>query len=286
MPHRCRLLRRRTAWEPSHPSHRAGGLAISTSESLPTFEVEDRILTRLILGHNPFLGYSYISRARSIEYQERFADFGPIRDIIVAAIGVGVRSMMLSTGHERSESIARAIQAAQEQTGVRMTNLVIIGPDFRDHLDFLRRVQCNVCLIHGQRTDSYFQRAQGTFSSEFTDLTAAIRAEGFVPGMSSHNGGETIPLAEEYDVAVVNTPINKIAWRMCPCVEQVLATVRACSKKVIAMKPLAMGRVAPAEGMDYIVGVPGVDGVCVGIGTPAEAEETFGLGIQALTSCR
>ena len=258
---------------------------MGASESLPTFDVEDRTFSRLILGHNPFLGFSYISRARSIEYQERFAGFEPIRDILVTAIGMGVRSMMLSTGHERSEPVARAIQAAQEQTGVRMTNLVIIGPDFRDHLDFLRRVECNVCLIHGQRTDSYFQRSQGTFSTEFSDLTAAIRAEGFVPGMSSHNGGETVPLAEKYDVAVVNTPVNKIAWRMCPCVEQVLATVRACTKKVIAMKPLAMGRVAPAEGMEYIFGVPGVDGVCVGIGTPAEAEETFGLGIQAMANC-
>ena len=258
---------------------------MSASEALPTFQVEDRTFTRLILGHNPFLGFSYISKARSIEYQERFSSFEPIRDILVAAIGVGVRSMMLSTGNERSEFIARAIQAAQEQTGEQMTNLVIIGPDFKDHLDFLRRAECNVCLIHGQRTDSYSQRAQGTFSAEFTDLTRAIRAEGFVPGMSSHNGGETIPLAEKYDVAVVNTPINKIAWRMCPCVEQVLATVRACTKKVIAMKPLAMGRVAPAEGMDYVFSVPGVDGVCVGIGTPAEAEETFGLGIQAMASC-
>ncbi len=258
---------------------------MTTSALLPTFEVEDRTFSRLILGHNPFLGFSYISEARSIEYQERFNAYEPIRDILAAAIEIGIRSMMLSTGNERSELIATAITAAQEQTGVQMTNLVIIGPDFRDHLNFLRRTECSVCLIHGQRTDSYFQRAQGAFSPEFTDLTAAIRAEGFVPGMSTHNGGETTPLAELYDVAVVNTPVNKIAWRMCPCVEQVLATVRACTKKIIAMKPLAMGRVAPAEGIEYALSVPGVDGVCVGIGTVAEAEETFGLGADHLARC-
>jgi len=249
---------------------------------LPTFQVEDRTFTRLILGHNPFLGYSYISQARSQEYQERFRSFEPIRDILLAAIAVGVRSMMLSPGNERSEYIAQAIEAAQEQAGVELSNLVIIGPGFEGGLDFLKRVNCQVCLVHGQNTDTFFHRADRTFRPEMVELLAAIRAEGFVPGMSSHNGGETIPLAEKYDVAVVNTPINKIAWRMCPCVEEVLGAVRASSKKVIAMKPLAMGRVAPAEAMAYIASVPGVDGVCIGIGTPAEAEETFGLAAQAL----
>ena len=42
------------------------------------------------------------------------------------------------------------------------------------------------------------------------------------------------------------------------------------------MKPLAMGRIAPDEGMRYIAAVEGVNAVVIGIGTPAEAEESFG----------
>jgi len=258
---------------------------MSDCAALPTFQVEDRSFTRLILGHNPFLGYSYIGRARSLEYEERFSSFEPIRDVLLAAIGRGVRSMMLSTGHPRGEDIARAIEAAQSQTGVQLSNIVIINPDFRDHLSFLRRVNCQVCLVHGQNTDSLFWRAEWTFRPEFAELLAAIRAEGFVPGMSTHNGGETVPVAERFDVTVINTPINKLAWRMCPCVEEVLGAVRVSSRKIIAMKPLAMGRIAPEEGMTYIGTVPGVDGVVVGIGTPAEAEETFEAGARALANC-
>ena len=111
---------------------------------------------------------------------------------------------------------------------------------------------------------------------------AEIRDLGYVPGMSTHNGGETIPSAEPFDVAVINPPINKIAWRMCPCVEQVLDVVRKSSRKIIGMKPLAMGRIAPQEGIEFALGVPGVDGVCVGIATPAEAEETFGIAAEVL----
>ena len=255
---------------------------MATPAPFPHFEVEDRRFSRLIIGHNPLLGYSYLSSARSAEYQARFGSAEAIREVLIAALETGVTSMMLSTGHERSELIAQAIAAAQEQTGVAMSNLVIINPDVRDHADFLRRVNCQVCLIHGQNTDSFFRRSERSFAPEFVEVTKAIRDLGCVPGMSSHNGGETIPLAEKYDIAVVNTPINKLAWRMCPCVEEVLGAVRASTKKIIAMKPLAMGRIAPPEAMDYIFSVPGVAGVCVGIGTAAEATETFGLGAQAL----
>jgi hypothetical protein len=143
-------------------------------------------------------------------------------------------------------------------------------------------VNCQVCLVHGQVTDSMFWRSEWTFKPEFAELLAQIRAAGFVPGMSSHNGGETVPLAEKFDVQVINTPINKIAWRMCPCVEQVLDVVRASSRKIIGMKPLAMGRIAPREGIEFALGVTGLDGVCVGIATPAEAEETFSIAAEVL----
>lgn len=255
---------------------------MSESAVMPDLTVEDRVFSKLILGHNPLLGYSYLSEARSKEYAERFSRFEPIRDIIVAAMGQGVRSIMISTGHPSCEMLAQAIEAAQSQTGVQMANFVIVTKDMPDHVEYLRRVQCQVCLVHGQTTDSFFRRAEGTFAPEMAELLAAIRAAGFVPGMSSHNGGETVPIAEKFDVAVINTPINKIAWRMCPCVEQVLAVVRASTKKIVAMKPLAMGRIAPQEGMDYIAHVKGVDGVCVGIGTVAEAEETFAIARGAM----
>ena len=255
---------------------------MSEAPVLPTFEVEDCTFTKLILGHNPLLGYSYLSNARAKEYAERFRTFEPIRDIIVAALGMGVRSIMVSPGGEQCDRVAQAVEAAQAQTGIEMSNIVIVGPNIPDQLDFLKRVNCQVCLVHGQTTDSMFWRSEWTFKPEFAELLAEIRAAGFVPGMSSHNGGETIPLAEKFDVHVINTPINKIAWRMCPCVEQVLEVVRKSSRRTIGMKPLAMGRIAPQEGIEFALGVPGVDALCVGIATPAEAEETFGIAAEVL----
>jgi hypothetical protein len=76
----------------------------------------------MILGHNPLLGCLCLGNARSQEYAERFRTFEPIRDIIVATLGRGVRNIMVSPGDAQCERVARTIGAAQEQTGVEMLN--------------------------------------------------------------------------------------------------------------------------------------------------------------------
>ncbi len=248
----------------------------TTATVFPEFQIEDRTFTQVLLGHNPFLGYSYLSRARAAEYEARFASAGAMQEVMEAAIEAGVRGMVLSTGQERAQLIAEAIEGAERSTGVRLSTIVIVSPDWRDHLELLRRVECQVALIHGQVTDSLFFRSKRTFRPEMTELTKGLRAEGIVPAMSTHNGGETIPVAEKFDIAAILTPVNKLTWRMCPCVEMVLDAIEKSSKVCLAMKPLAMGRIPPQEGMDYALNVRGLQGVVVGIGTAAEATETFG----------
>jgi predicted aldo/keto reductase-like oxidoreductase len=109
-----------------------------------------------------------------------------------------------------------------------------------------------------------------------------MRAIGLVPGASTHNAGETVPAMAGYDVAVVNTPVNRIGWRMCPCPEDALRALANTDKRVIGMKPLAMGRVTPVEGMEYALARPEVDIVLVGAASPEEARETFGAAQRVL----
>jgi aryl-alcohol dehydrogenase-like predicted oxidoreductase len=51
---------------------------------------------------------------------------------------------------------------------------------------------------------------------------------------------------------------------------------------VVGMKPLAMGRIPPAEAMEYALSRPEVDIVLAGAASPEEAEETFGAARHAL----
>ncbi len=62
----------------------------------PTFDIEGRKFTRLLLGHNPFLGGSYMSEARSRFYRETFCDPAAIERIIRKSIELGVRGMVTS----------------------------------------------------------------------------------------------------------------------------------------------------------------------------------------------
>ena len=248
----------------------------------PTFDIEGRTFSKLLLGHNPFLGGSYMSQARTRVYKETFTDHHAMERVIVKAIEMGVRGMMASIRDDFTERITNALLGAADKTGVLLPTIMIVSRGFEEHLDAYRALNCQVMLIHGQTTDALYVKAENTMQPEFADLLKRIRDAGFVPAMSTHNAGETIPAAEAFDAAAINTPINKIMWRMCPCEEAVLNAIRKTKKRVIAMKPLAMGRIAPQEGMDYICRLPQVDGIVVGIGHEYEAEETFAAAQRAL----
>jgi len=253
-----------------------------TSATLPEVMVEDRAFTRAILGHNPFLGFSYYSRARAAEYEERFSDPARIEQVISAALEAGVRGMMLSFDHPRHELIAAALEQACAASGIRIPTIAILTPGFEAQVEMLAKANAQVGLLHGQVTDTLFQRGSRDFAPAFGEHLARMRELGLVPGASTHNGGETVPAMAGYDVAVVNTPVNKLGWRMCPCPEEALAALASTEKCVIAMKPLAMGRIAPEEGMGYVLGRPEVDLTVVGAASPQEAQETFSAARNAM----
>ena len=242
---------------------------------LPEVMIEDRAFTRAILGHNPFLGFSYYSRARAAEYEERFSDPKRIQEVISAALEAGVRGMMMSFEHPRHELIVSALEGARAASGIEIPVVAILNPGFEAKAEQLKRANAQVGLLHGQVTDTLFQRGSRDFAPAFAEHMAHMRELGLVPGASTHNAGETVPAMAGYDVAVVNTPVNKLGWRMCPCPEEALSALVSTEKSVIAMKPLAMGRVAPDEGMAYVLARPEVDLTVVGAASPQEANETF-----------
>ena len=249
----------------------------------PTFDIEGREFSKLLLGHNPFLGGSYMSKARTRVYKERFADAKEMERIIVKAIEIGVRGMMASIREGFTEHLSSALRGAADKTGVELPTIMIVSRGFEANFDTYRDLNCQVMLVHGQWTDALFVKAERSMQPEFADVLQRIRDAGFVPAYSTHNAGEVIPAAEPFDAAAVNTPINRLTWRMCPCEENVLRAIHNTKKKVIAMKPLAMGRMAPQEGMEYVCRLPDLAGIVVGIGHEYEVEETFGAAKELLT---
>ena len=216
--------------------------------ALPLVPIQGLEFTRAILGHNPFLGYSYFSEALAQLYQERFGEVAAIEAVIRAALQAGVRGMMLSFGPPRGELIVTALERACEAAGVQIPTIAILDGDFEKDRDLARRANTRVGVLHGQVTDALFRKRTRDFAPEFAEYMARFRDFGLVPGASTHNAGETVPAMAGYDVAVVNTPVNKLGWRMCPCPEDVLHALGRADLVVIGMKPLAMGRIPPEAG--------------------------------------
>jgi hypothetical protein len=255
---------------------------MAATQRFPTVTIGDQAFSRVMLGHNPFLGYSYFSEATARYYHEKFADGAAIEAVIGAALEAGVRGMMLSLDSPRGESIVAALERAGEACGVRIPTIAILGADFEQLGDLIRRANVQAGVLHGQITDALFRKGTRDFAPEFDQYMVRMRAIGLIPGASTHNGGETVPAMAGRDVVVINTPVNKIGWRMCPCPEQVLSALARADQVVIAMKPLAMGRIPPAEGMEYALSRPEVDIVLAGAASPAEVEETFGAAARAV----
>jgi hypothetical protein len=256
----------------------------AATQALPEVLVEGRSFSRVILGHNPFLGYSYYSQARAQGYERRFADQERISEVIRAALDAGARGMMLSFDHPRQELIVNALSQACEATGVHIPTFAILSPGFQQQAGLLKRANSRVGLLHGQVTDKLYRPETQDFAPEFADHMARMRDLGLVPGASTHNAGETVPAMAGHDVAVVNTPVNMLGWHMRPSRESALAAIAATDRIVVGMKPLAMARIPPEEGMTYTLGRPEVDLVVVGIATPEEARETFGAALKVIQS--
>ena len=256
------------------------------AQVFPEVLIEGRAFSRVILGHNPFLGYCYYSKARASEYEERFADQRRIAEVIRAALEAGARGMMLSLDHPRQEMIINALAEESEALGMQIPTFAILTPGFEQKTELLKRANAQVGLLHGQVTDKLYRPETRDFAPEFAEHMARMRDLGLAPGASTHNAGDTVPAMAGHDTVVINTPVNKVGWHMRPSRKAALAALAATDKVVVGMKPLAMARVPPDEGMAYTLGRPEVDLVVVGLATPEEAKETFGAALQAIQSKR
>ncbi len=70
---------------------------------------------------------------------------------------------------------------------------------------------------------------------------------------------------------------------MFPTARHVVDAIRNAGKPVIAIKPLGGGRIPPNEAFRYLFHTLKIPAVMVGVGSMAEAEETFRAATEALT---
>ena len=103
---------------------------------------------------------------------------------------------------------------------------------------------------------------------------------GIRPGFETRNFAYLVRKFKEWDLdfdkLVIASPFNKIGFQMNPSKEDCEEALATLSKPtVVAMSILAAGYFRPSEAMDYLLDLPNLAGVVVGVSNERQAVETF-----------
>jgi hypothetical protein len=105
---------------------------------------------------------------------------------------------------------------------------------------------------------------------------------GIRPGFETRNFAYLVEKFKEWNIdfsqITIASPFNKIGFQMNPSrikCEEALSGVTG--SKVIAMSILAAGYLRPYEAMDYVLALPNLNGVVLGVSKEHHARETFKL---------
>jgi len=106
--------------------------------------------------------------------------------------------------------------------------------------------------------------------------------------VGTHHAGSTIPILEESDITIAGyvTPVNKLGAMMFPTSRLALKAIRRSTKKIIAIKPLAGGRIAPDKAFNYVYKKVSADACMVGVASIKEVDDDFSIVKKVLERIR
>lgn len=99
-----------------------------------------------------------------------------------------------------------------------------------------------------------------------------------------HHAGMTVPLIEEEKIecSAYITPINKMGALMLPNKHKALEAIKAANKPIIAIKPLAGGRINPIEAFKFVFKEVKCELCMVGLASKYEAQKDIEIALQSI----
>ena len=109
-------------------------------------------------------------------------------------------------------------------------------------------------------------------------------AFGYRTILGTHHAGSAIPTLEKSGIKFQGyvTPINKKGVMMFPAQELAAKAVRNARKPIIAIKPLAGGRIPPQPALEYVFGDLNVDTCMIGVSSKEELDQDFTTALRLL----
>jgi hypothetical protein len=256
----------------------------------PRTQIEDLSLSRLIIGTNWFLGYSHTSVAQDKLIKERMTR-ERIADVLEVFLRAGVDAIYgVLPGAPHLE---QAVEDAQDRVGRKIIKMGtphfdLSGTDEardanRRTIESFAEIGCSICLPHQATTDALTDRRTRTIRDMDT-YTAMIRECGMKPGLSTHMPEVPVYADEsDLDVATYIQIYNAAGFLMQIEADWVHRMIWRRRHPVIAIKPLAAGRLLPLVGLAFSwATLREQDMICIGTMTPDQAREVVDLSLALL----
>ena len=215
-----------------------------------------------MLGTSPFIGAGQFG-SKSLDYRRQFFDNPDnMTRLFVHSAKLGVKAVQL-VGYQ---PLVAALTKAEEISGDFFVVVTIPRGDFARNLDLVSPLEPEFVSVHAQFCDENDDRL-----NEWIDM---IRDAGAKPAASTHSPGTTIPLLDDMGFEAYLAPVNPIGYGMEPDIESTLMALSQTKKAVIAIKPLAAGKLSPERSLfEYIYRY--ADSISVGIASEEEMAETY-----------
>lgn len=176
-----------------------------------------------------------------------------------------------------SEALRQSSSYSEEE----VESLRINYSGFKEALASLKKFR--IMLVEaGSESDFLAMTGRLDLIKEFTQFLKRKFSCPILLGL--HHAGTSIPILEErcMEVAGYVTPINSLGALMLPSKSRALKAIKASEKPVIAIKPLAGGRIPPEEAFKYLFQRVGVDISMVGVASEEEVDEDFQEALKAM----
>ena len=256
--------------------------------SFPRTVVGGLSLSRLVIGTNWFLGFSHYSVAK-----DRLIKNTQSREKITEILTVFLESGIDTIMGPLSPLLIESIQDSQQSSGRDFTliltpwfNILPGGPPENEPeriINECRKAGAAICMPHQMVTDALVDRMHRIIR-DIDRYTKLIRENGMIPGLSTHMP-ETVVYADNtgIDVETYIQIYNATGFLMQVETDWVMNIIKNAKKPVMAIKPLAAGRLLPISGLAFAWNtIRDQDMLVVGTTTPDEAREIIDISWELL----
>lgn len=231
----------------------------------------------LLMGCSPFIGAGQFG-LKALQYYQKFhlQPENMVR-LFQKSFDLGVEAIQLL-----AEKPIEALVEASRITGVKpyvIYSTHLFGSSLKRILEKLSILEPEVVTVHAEVAD----RQDVDRISERLDL---VEEYGAILGLATHRPGTTLPWVEKerVPVEIVLAPLNITGYAMEPRFEDSMEAIEKCTRRIVAIKPLAAGRLDPREAFSFVYKY--AESAAVGVTSVEEMEETYKAALEEYTKLK